>query len=526
MRLALGSIALALAACASAPSNPGLRVEAVPFPPLPEGGRILREHGSFTGARGVPIFYQSWRAEGEPRGVLVIHHGLADHSDRYAPFAIALADAGYAVWAMDMRGHGRSGGERLRFDAIDDNLDDLDAFLAHVRAQEPGRPLFVWGHSVGGLIVTLHAIERMPEVAGVIAAAPAIAVEAPLLEIGAIQIFAVLAPGLPVLATPHGDFSADPEVNRALGRDPLIFQGKGAARSARAIVDGIHRVWRAPERLRAPLLALHGTGDKLTAPSGSRDLIARAGTADRTLRIYPGFAHDLVHQPDGGAAQVTADVRAWLDAHTGGPAWDAPAPPGGPYRGDAWARMIAVETDTRVELPTGDTDGADPAVTAGVRMRLGAGRATPLGLGWHGGLDLRGGYVEGWRGELDLHAVGFALRCDCGDVLSVTTGLGAGGALGFGSLRVPVEVSLEAALGPVRLLLRGAVAWRVRDDYPNGDRRFDERSAQLGVRLGRDRRYFGPVVAGAGPFLAFTYNDLGGAELVGVSLGLQLWGGR
>jgi alpha-beta hydrolase superfamily lysophospholipase len=116
---------------------------------------------TFTARDGLTLYAQRWRPRtGEPRAAVVIHHGLADHSDRYAGFAERLVHAGYAVWAFDMRGHGRSAGVRVRIDRVDDLLDDLDAFVALVADREPGRPIVLYGHSLGGLVTALYGIER------------------------------------------------------------------------------------------------------------------------------------------------------------------------------------------------------------------------------------------------------------------------------------------------------------------------------------------------------------------------------
>ncbi|MBZ0231945.1 MAG: lysophospholipase, partial [Deltaproteobacteria bacterium] len=110
-----------------------------------------------------------------------------------------------------------------------------------------------------------------------------------------------------------------PEVVREMDTDPLIEQGKGPARTARAATDGTERVWAAAERLTVPLLAVHGTADRLTAPSGSRDLVARAGSRDKTLRLHDGLFHDLLREPDAAGERVTAEIVAWIAAHSGGP---------------------------------------------------------------------------------------------------------------------------------------------------------------------------------------------------------------
>jgi acylglycerol lipase len=500
-----------LAGCAAA--DPGLRVADPPHAATPDG--VDRADLTFTGAGGLALHGQSWRPHtGAPRATVVIHHGLADHGDRYAGFAVRLVHAGYAVWALDMRGHGRSAGPRVQIDRIDDLLDDLDAFVALVRAREPGRPIVLYGHSLGGLAAALYAIERHPDVAGVVLAAPGIAFDAPPIQAGVVRLAALLAPDAPVLAVPHDQFSRDPAVVAEMDRDPLIARGNGPARTARAAIDGVARVWAHPEALVAPLLVVHGGGDRITAPSGSRDLVARAGATDRTLRIYDGAAHDVLR--DGGD-RVAADILAWLDAHTGGPPVRFDPPPARPLGGDRPPSTMAVELDARGE--TGDDSGA----TAGLRLRLGTGRS----FGYTGGLDLRAGYLGGARFEADGHLLGLAARSGAATV-SVTAGVGLGGVRGAGASHLPVELALEAPLGPTRLLARAGLGWRLGGARYAGDAfgLADEVTALVGLRIGRDLGYWSTVRAGAGPFVAVTYRNLGGGELWGLALGGELWGGN
>jgi alpha-beta hydrolase superfamily lysophospholipase len=510
-----------LISCA-APSR-GLRLGDPPRAPVPED--IEREELQFAGTGELPLYAQRWRPRtGEVRGVLVIHHGLADHSARYAGFAERLVRAGYAVWALDMRGHARSAGPRVSFDRIDDLVGDLERFVALVRAREPGKPLFVLGHSLGGLVTALYAIERQPEVAGVVLSAPGIAFDIPVFGAGALRLVAAIAPDAPTLAVKLDDFSTSPAVIADLKRDPLIEAAKGPARSSRSAIDGVARVWAHPERLVAPLLALHGTADKVTAPIGSREIVARAGGPDRTLRLYDGFNHDLLHEPDGRAERVADDVIAWLGAHTGGPATDfGPAPARARrLRGDRGPMAVALELDARGERTEAESGG-----TAGLRLRLGVGRATPLGLGWTGGLDVRGGYLEGAYYEADAYPVGLALRGTGGTTLAVAAGIGIGGLRGATATRLPVEASLELPLGPVHVLARASIAWRLGGaDYMDSALGLaDEAGGVLGLRLGRDLRYWPTTMAGAGPFLGVTYRNLGGGEVWGIALGSQIWGG-
>jgi alpha-beta hydrolase superfamily lysophospholipase len=510
-------LALVVAAFAAAcvPPDPGVRAT-IPTRP-PDSFDVTRTELTFASSDGIQLYGQRWAPKsGEAKAVLIIHHGLADHSDRYAGFAERATRAGFVVWSYDMRGHGRSAGKRIYFDRIDALLDDLDIFLARVRSEDPDKPIFLYGHSIGGLTVGLFAIERQPQVAGVVLAAPGIAFDTGPLGAAAVRFVAAVSPNAKVLDTPHPEFSKDPKVVHELDTDPLVHQDKGPARTARASLDAVARVWAHPERLVAPLLIVHGRADQVTAPSGSRDLVARAGATDRTLRLYDGLYHDVFHDPDGD--KVAADVIAWLDAHAGGAAVVAPARTTEKLPGDRAAMSLAIELDAR-----GDHADDGSGLSGGVRIRLGLGGR----VGYLGGLDLRGGYFHGGRYEADLHALGLAVRSAGGATLSITGGIGAGGLRGSDAVHVPVELALEAPLGPTRLLARAGVGWVVSgDDYATTVGFADELTALVGVRLGRDIGYWSTVRAGTGPFLAGAFRDLGGTKIYGIVVGGELWGGN
>lgn len=531
----LSGLALAaVAACGASPSDPGLRPYATgSVRPVP--AELSWEQYSFAGRYGTLLFAQSWGPPSETpiRGVVAIHHGLADHSDRYGDFAIRLARAGYAVWALDMRGHGRSSGERVNLSSPDDLLADLDAFLALVRARHPTSKLFLYGHSVGGLVSALYTIERDPLLAGLILAAPAIAFDAPPLQAAAIQLTNALSPNAAVLETPHQDFSSSPDVVAAMDRDPMIAQRNGPVRTARTILAAVARVWAKPRRIHVPLLAFHGDVDKLTAPSGSRDLVAHAASADKTFRLYPGLAHDVLHEPS--SPQVAAELHAWLDAKTGGPALSFTASPTAPephLLGDRHGRAITLETGLRTEAPFSVLrDGRrlirDDAPGYFAELRARATFGSDCGFNYLAGLDLRAGYLAGAAYDLTAHALGVAYRSDA-SLVSLSTGFTASLLVGDSVLSLPLELAAEAPVGPVRLLGRVSLSSRFDgEDYPQEALiGVDEVSALLGVRLFRDHRYWGSNIAGAGPFFAATYRNLGGAQLWGVAFGAHLFGGN
>ncbi len=275
---------------------------------------VTHAEGRLESKDGVSLLVQSWRpAQGEVKAVVVVVHGLKDYSDRYADFAHALTQHGYAVHALDLRGHGDSGGDRVWVDRFSDYLDDLETFVEKVRAEEPGKPLFLFGHSMGGAVVTLFTLTRHPKAQGLVLSGAALKADAPALLRGSVHFLSVVAPKLAVFELKDEQFCRDPKVVAAMKTDPLIFDGKGPARTAAEVLNAISDIREKSSQLKLPLLAMHGSADQVTPPSGDDDLVAAASSTDKTAKKYEGLYHDLFHEPE--AAQVTQDVVAWLDAH-------------------------------------------------------------------------------------------------------------------------------------------------------------------------------------------------------------------
>lgn len=275
---------------------------------------ITHAEGVFGGTGGVGLFEQSWRPA-EPKAVLVIMHGLKDHSSRYAATAEALTGHGFAVNAFDLRGHGNSAGDRVRVESFDEYVSDLAAFVERVRAREPGKPIFVMGHSMGGAIVTTYVLTRKPDVKGMVLSAPALkpGSEVSGFLIGVTKVLGGLLPGMGVLDLKDEHFSRDPAVVADMGKDPLIHREAGPARTAAELLTTLEKIGQSMEQVELPFLVMHGTVDKLTNPEGSKDLHQRAKSADKTLKLYEGLAHDLLHEPE--KAKVLEDLTGWLDAH-------------------------------------------------------------------------------------------------------------------------------------------------------------------------------------------------------------------
>jgi alpha-beta hydrolase superfamily lysophospholipase len=282
-----------------------------PRPSVTDVDAVKHGEGSFEGVRGLQLFEQSWLlARGDVKAVLVIVHGLKDHSTRYVEFADRLAQHGYAVHAFDLRGLGSSEGARVYVARFDEYVQDLDTFVARVRRAD--RPLFVLGHSMGGAIATDWVLTKKPALTGLVLSGAALQVDLSGFTKVMTRVLGVLLPGLAILSLDLEKFSRDPKVVERCRKDPLVDQGNGPARTAAQLLGAIGFIGEHMEDVSVPLLAMHGGADAITPPEGSRELVRRAQSADKTLKIYDGLYHDLLHEPE--KEQVMVDVASWMDA--------------------------------------------------------------------------------------------------------------------------------------------------------------------------------------------------------------------
>ncbi|PTL77624.1 alpha/beta hydrolase [Vitiosangium sp. GDMCC 1.1324] len=276
-------------------------------------------HELVAGARGTRLFQQWWRPEGQPpRAVVVVVHGLKDHGSRYEELARRLVARNFAVYAMDLRGHAHSEGPRVDVGTFNDYIEDLDAVIKRVREREPGLPVFLFGHSMGGMIVTRYTLEHPSELAGLITHAPALKVDVPGIQVASIKFVSALNPNAGLFQLDLDDYSRDPQVVSAAKADPLIHQPAAPVHTARELLRAIERTNAQMEDITLPVLMLHGTADKLTSAEGSKELYRRARSTDKTLKLYPGLYHDLVHEPE--KETVLNDITAWLEARAPGAA--------------------------------------------------------------------------------------------------------------------------------------------------------------------------------------------------------------
>ena len=277
---------------------------------------IAPKEENFESTRGLRIFYRSWRPAGTPRAVLAICHGLNAHSGQYRWAAEQLVGRGLAVYALDLRGRGKSDGERYFVERVEDWTDDLGGLIRIAKQREPGLPLFLLGHSAGGVISCIYTLENQSELAGFICEDFAFRVYAPDFALAVLKGLSHIAPHAHVLRLKNEDFSRDPEVVRAMNADPLL---KNEVQPTQVVaVRADERIERDFARFTLPLLILHGTADKVTRPDGSQVFYDKAGSSDKTLKLYEGHYHDLLN--DMGREEVMADIVGWIEARLPGAA--------------------------------------------------------------------------------------------------------------------------------------------------------------------------------------------------------------
>lgn len=264
------------------------------------------------GLGGLNLFIRSWRPDGKARGVVVIVPGFNSHSGHYAWVAEQFTASGLAVYALDLRGRGKSDGERFYVEKFGEYLSDVQTLMTLAKSREPGLPVFLLGHSAGGVIASVYTIEHQAELAGLICESFAFQVYAPDFALAVLKGLSHVAPHAHVLKLPNEGFSRDPRVVEAMNHDPLIAHEVQPTHTVAEMVRADERLEREFPLITLPVLILHGTLDKVTRPSGSQLFYDTAGSTDKTLKLYEGHVHDLLNDIDREV--VIADIKGWIDA--------------------------------------------------------------------------------------------------------------------------------------------------------------------------------------------------------------------
>lgn len=274
------------------------------------------ETGEFQGAGG-RVFWQAWLPEGDPRAVAVIVHGYAEHSGRYSHVAERLTESGFAVYALDHTGHGKSEGSRANIGSLDTAADNVRTMLTTATGRHPDLPSFLIGHSMGGLTTAYLAVRDQPEVTGIVLSGPAIDVQGGnALQRLIAPVVAKYLPNVPVIKLDSTLVSRDPAVVRAYDEDPLVHHGGVPARTAGEMLRAADYVKAHLDRLTAPLLVQHGSSDGLASPTGSDLLEKDAASQDKTVIRYDGLYHEIYNEPEQD--KVIGDLVNWLEAHLPG----------------------------------------------------------------------------------------------------------------------------------------------------------------------------------------------------------------
>jgi len=275
---------------------------------------MKHDEGTFNGYGGLELYYQRWRPEGEVKAVLPIVHGFGEHSGRYGNVVDWFAPKGYAVYGFDLRGHGRSPGPRGYVNEWAEFREDVKAFLTFVREQEPDRPLFLLGHSMGGLIVLEYALHHPEGLTGVIASGPLLAqasISPALITIS--KLLSSIAPRFTLdTKLDAATVSRDPAVIEAYVNDPLVHS-LGTPRLSTELAQAIEWTQARAAEMRVPCLIVHGSDDQLVPPEGSRIFYENVALDDKERQVYEGYYHEVFN--DLGKEQVLAAVETWVEHH-------------------------------------------------------------------------------------------------------------------------------------------------------------------------------------------------------------------
>lgn len=272
------------------------------------------KEGRFSGHKKVNLYYQCWLPAREPKAILLVVHGICEHSGRYTNLVNYFVPKGYAVYGLDHRGHGRSEGLRGYVERFSDYLDDFKTFFDIVRSEHGDTKIFLIGHSLGGTIATAHTVHHQHELAGLLLSGAALKIGSSwspaLIAIG--RMLSLPLPKMGVIALAPSTISQDKDVVDAALNDPLCYQGKIRARLGTELVKTIQELPQQMPWLNLPIMIMHGTADRICDPEGSQMLYELVSSEDKTLKLYEGFYHEIFNEPE--REQVFADMEAWLAA--------------------------------------------------------------------------------------------------------------------------------------------------------------------------------------------------------------------
>jgi alpha-beta hydrolase superfamily lysophospholipase len=269
----------------------------------------------FFNREGNNLYYQNWLPHNKPKAILLIVHGLAEHSGRYSNVINYFIPRGYAAYSFDYRGHGKSGGKRGYIERFSCYLDDLESFLDLVRSKHSENSVFIIGHSVGATIAATFAINHQDEFNGLILSGTVIKPGTSLSRVKIIManLLSFILPKIGVDKLDASTISQDRTVVDNYVNDSLVYHGKISARLGAELIKAMQNLTYQMPQIKLPLLIMHGTSDRLSDPEGSQILYRQVSSMDKTLKLYNGFYHEIFNEP--GREKVFKDIEEWLYVH-------------------------------------------------------------------------------------------------------------------------------------------------------------------------------------------------------------------
>lgn len=275
---------------------------------------VTRTEKTFKGVGGITIVYDVWMPDTPARAVVVLAHGYGEHARRYDHVAQRFGEAGLAMYALDHRGHGRAGGKRVRVRHIKEFVSDYRTLVLTARKENPGIPIVVLGHSMGGGIAFAYGVQHPDEYDLMVLSGPALAAHKSVSKFKAVlgKTVGSILPDLPIEKIEAAMVSRDPQVVADYESDPLVHRGKVPAGIGKALLIVGETMERKAPGITAPLLVVHGEDDQLIPVEGSRRLVACIGSTDVELKVYPELYHEVFNEPERD--QVLEDVTTWITA--------------------------------------------------------------------------------------------------------------------------------------------------------------------------------------------------------------------
>jgi acylglycerol lipase len=276
---------------------------------------MYHEMDLFLSSDGLKIMTECWLPE-QRKALVVVVHGYGEHSGRYRHVVKALAEAGYGVFTLDHRGHGKSDGLRAHFENFDQPIHDLDDYVEIIRVRQKGEPIYMLGHSMGALITLAYALKHPDSLEGIVVSAAPVNADANVSKalVFTGSILTNVIPKMPLLKlVPLDTLSRDPDVIRAFETDPLTYKGNMRVRLGTELNNTAKWVRERLSELHLPVLVLYGEADQLVNPSGSRLVYDKAGSKDKKIKSYHNLRHEIMNEPE--RATVLKDIIAWLDNH-------------------------------------------------------------------------------------------------------------------------------------------------------------------------------------------------------------------